>query len=350
MNRKRLDFESMRDTFLALGGTVDLTQGGRPVDLTTEPFTTRRTIYGFVERQNLPGLFRTFDFASPDTTSPQRFATTVPQQALFLMNSPFVVQQAGKLIARPEIRRGATADEKIEKLYRVCFQRVPDKDELLAAKRFIEAQATNQPAVELPAWQYGWGEFDAKAKRTRSFKALPQFNSYSWQGGKELPDANLGWVLLNAEGGHPGNDQQHAAIRRWVAPRDGTVTVSGQLHHPEEKGDGVRARVVSSASGVAGEWTAFHGKTNTPIEKLQVKRGDVLDFITDCRESVSYDTFSWSPKIKYVASSGSGSEERAEWDAKADFAGPPKEKSKSLDAWQKYAQVLLLANETMFVD
>jgi mono/diheme cytochrome c family protein len=347
MNRKRLDFEAMRDTFLALGGGVDLTQGGRPVDLTTEPLTARRTIYGFVERQNLPGLFRTFDFASPDTTSPQRFATTVPQQALFLMNSPFVVQQAGKLIARPEVRRAASVDEKLERLHRICFQRAPEKEELSLAKRFIEAQSTNQPAVEAPAWHYGWGEFDGKAKRTKSFEALPHFNSYSWQGGKELPDSKLGWVLLNAEGGHPG-DQRHAAIRRWIAPRDGTIVIVGELHHPEEKGDGVRARVVSSASGIAGEWVAFHGKTNTTVNKLQVKRGDVVDFVTDCRESVEYDSFTWAPKIKFVSSANA--EERAEWDAKSDFAGPPKEKPKPLDAWQKYAQVLLLANETMFVD
>jgi hypothetical protein len=356
MNRKRLDFESMRDTFLALGGSVDLAQGGRPVDLTTEPFTARRTVYGFVERQNLPGLFRTFDFASPDTTSPQRFATTVPQQALFLMNSPFVVQQAGKLIARPDVQHASTTGDKLAQLHRICFQRPPDKDELLLAKRFIETQATNQPAVESPAWQYGWGAFDKQAKRTKSFSALPHFNSYSWQGGKELPDAQLGWVLLNAEGGHPGNDQQHAAIRRWVAPRDGRVAIYGELHHPEDKGDGVRARVVSSASGLAGEWTAFKSKTSTPVEKLPVKRGDLIDFITDCRESVSHDSFTWSPKIKYMASEGASSasstasSERVEWDAKADFAGPVKEKPRSLDVWQKYAQVLLLANETLFVD
>ena len=38
-------------------------------------------MYGFIDRQNLPGLFRTFDFASPDTHAPQRYTTTVPQQA-----------------------------------------------------------------------------------------------------------------------------------------------------------------------------------------------------------------------------------------------------------------------------
>ena len=63
----------------------------------------RRTIYGFIDRQNLPGLFRTFDFASPDTHAPQRYSTTVPQQALFLMNSPFAVQQAKAVAARPEV-------------------------------------------------------------------------------------------------------------------------------------------------------------------------------------------------------------------------------------------------------
>jgi hypothetical protein len=54
-------------------------------------------VYGFIDRQNLPGVFRTFDFASPDTTSPQRYVTTVPQQALFMMNSPFVLEQTQAL-------------------------------------------------------------------------------------------------------------------------------------------------------------------------------------------------------------------------------------------------------------
>ena len=99
MNRRRLDLEAMRDALLSASGALDLTLGGPSVDLATEPFTHRRTIYGLVERQNLPGMFRTFDFAGPDTHSPQRFVTTVPQQALFLMNSRFVAEQARLLAA-----------------------------------------------------------------------------------------------------------------------------------------------------------------------------------------------------------------------------------------------------------
>ena len=42
-------------------------------------------MYGYIDRLHVPGLFRTFDFPSPDATSPQRDSTTVPQQALFLL-------------------------------------------------------------------------------------------------------------------------------------------------------------------------------------------------------------------------------------------------------------------------
>lgn len=332
MNRRRLDFESMRDTFLAVAGKLDPMIGGRPVELTSEPFTPRRTVYGFVERQNLPGLFRTFDFASPDTTSPQRFSTTVPQQALFLMNSPFLVQQAKDLVRRPEIKAATTDDARVQAMYRTAFNRVPDADEIRLAKEFVAEQerefaVTNEP----PVWQYGHG---------KDFKALPHYTGYAWQGGKELPDGQLGWVLLTAEGGHPG-DAEHPAVRRWRASSEGVVSISGELQHPSEKGDGVRARIISSRKGKLGEWTAQNGKTDVKVERVEVKAGDWIDFVTDCRETIEHDSFNWAPVIKAQS---------REWNAKNDFAGPPREQPKRLGSWEKYAQVLLLANELMFVD
>ena len=106
MNRRRLDLEQLRDTMMMAAGELKLDQvGGKSVDLWSEPFTPRRAVYGFVERQNLPGIFRTFDFASPDTTSARRFQTTVPQQALFFMNSPFAIEDAMALAGRPEIAK-----------------------------------------------------------------------------------------------------------------------------------------------------------------------------------------------------------------------------------------------------
>src|SRR5262249_10834643 len=111
----------------------------------------RRTVYGFIDRQNLPGLFRTFDFASPDATSPQRHATTVSQQALFLMNSPFVVEQARRLIARPDVAALKHPEQRIERLYRQLYGRAPDREETDLGKRFIETAA--KPAGDLSPWE-----------------------------------------------------------------------------------------------------------------------------------------------------------------------------------------------------
>ncbi len=100
MNRRRLEFEPLRDSLLAAAGRLDERMGGLPVDVTKAPYPTRRSVYGFIDRQNLPGLFRAFDLASPDTATPKRHETTVPQQALFLMNAPFVIEQARAFAAR----------------------------------------------------------------------------------------------------------------------------------------------------------------------------------------------------------------------------------------------------------
>jgi hypothetical protein len=138
MNRRRLDFEAMRDSLLAVSGQLDRTMTGPPVDIVKTPSTPRRTLYGFIDRQNLPGVFRTFDLASPDAHVPQRHSTTVPQQALFLMNSPFVVVQARQLLARPDIALLPKPEQRIDRLHRLLYGRAPETDETALGRRFIE--------------------------------------------------------------------------------------------------------------------------------------------------------------------------------------------------------------------
>ncbi|MEY2427191.1 MAG: hypothetical protein QOJ40_76 [Verrucomicrobiota bacterium] len=150
MNRERLDFEALRDTLLALAGKLDLKLGGLPLDLQSEPFPARRSVYGLIERQNLPGLLRTFDFANPDTSSQGRFHTTVPQQALFMMNSPFVIEQARALAQRPEVSRAKTPDDKIQALYHVVLQRRADREELRLVKQFVARQSSLPGATFSP--------------------------------------------------------------------------------------------------------------------------------------------------------------------------------------------------------
>src|SRR5690606_5111013 len=117
MNRRRVDLEGLRDSLLAVSATLDYKILGKSVDITQTPFPPRRTLYSHIDRQNLPGVFRTFDFASPDAHTPRRYLTTVPQQALYLMNHPFAVEQAQRLIAREELQRLSAAEERIVWLY-----------------------------------------------------------------------------------------------------------------------------------------------------------------------------------------------------------------------------------------
>jgi hypothetical protein len=139
-NRRRLDFEALRDSLLTVSGNLDRRVGGPAVDITTAPYSKRRTIYGFVDRQNLPGVFRTFDFASPDASSPQRYLTTVPQQALFLLNHPFMLEQA-----RSVARRAGHADNPrlaVQQMYKGVHARLPDADEMRLGVDFVERIST----------------------------------------------------------------------------------------------------------------------------------------------------------------------------------------------------------------
>jgi len=142
-NRQRLDFESMRDSLLFAAGQLDTTLGGRAIDILTQPFSHRRTIYGFVDRQNLPNMFRAFDFASPDQHAPMRFANTVPQQALFMMNSPFIIEQSKALAARSSKITDPT--ERIRQTYKIAFARNPSSEEMALGLTFINSQSDSAP-------------------------------------------------------------------------------------------------------------------------------------------------------------------------------------------------------------
>jgi hypothetical protein len=148
MNRRRLDLEAMRDSLLAASGRLDPKPGGRPVDVAGDPLNRRRTIYGLVDRQGLPGFYRAFDFASPDQSAERRPLTTVPQQALFGMNAPFVLEQAKALAARPEVTGESDPAHRAAALYRLVLARPPDADEVRLALDFIAAEERSRASAE----------------------------------------------------------------------------------------------------------------------------------------------------------------------------------------------------------
>ncbi len=150
MPRLRIDFEEMRDSLLAVSGRLDPSLGGRPFDDLMNPKNSRRTIYALVNRNDLPGVFRAFDFADVDASAPDRPSTTVPQQALFALNSPFVLDQARRIAA--DCQEGATDDAaRLSLLYHRVFSREPTSDERELALRFLgEAQTT--PTEKQSPW------------------------------------------------------------------------------------------------------------------------------------------------------------------------------------------------------
>jgi hypothetical protein len=94
---------------------------------------------------------------------------------------------------------------------------------------------------------------------------------------------------------------------------------------------------------------AHNSKEETHLERVIVRRGDAMDFVTDCNGSVDFDSFTWSPIIRFLPDGKSAPGERMEWSATSDFADAA-HALHPLDAWQKYAQVLLMSDELVFVD
>ena len=353
MNRQRRDFEGLRDSLLAASGELDLAMGGKPVNLFERPFTKRRTVYGYIDRQFLPGTLRAFDFANPDLHIPQRHQTTVPQQALYLMNSTFVVERAQAFAARVAT---LPAENRVRAMYRHAFQREPSFGEMEQALVFVKAaeqEPQSPPPPPKPSpWHYGYGTLDPGAGKLGSFTPFPRFEKGSWQGGKAWPDAMLGWLRLTAAGGHPGEGAGRAVVRRWVAPLDCALKVSGKLAHESKEGDGIRATLVHSGRGQLASWSLHNQKAETVLEIVELKRGEWLDFIVDCRSSLSHDDFKWAPVVALVDAreKARAAGEPFEWNARKDFAGPPPEPPMPLDAWSALAQALLISNEFLFVD
>lgn len=149
MNRRRLEWEPLRDNLLAVSGRLDFALHGKAVELTKTPFPRRRSVYGSLDRQDVPSLFRVFDIASPDSSSPRRPRTTVPQQALFLMNSPFVIEQAQALAQRPEVAGAKSPAEQVSALYQLTFARRPDADEAKIGEQFLSAATASNEGVKL---------------------------------------------------------------------------------------------------------------------------------------------------------------------------------------------------------
>ena len=280
----RLDAETIRDRMLAASGQLDRTQFGPPVQIKEDDTgqvivdgsQTRRSMYIKAQRSRPVAMLQAFDAPVMQTNCEMRPSSTVATQSLMLMNGEFTLHQAEKLAER-------AAKEAV----------IPDSAVLALLAKF---------EISASQWQYGFGEIDEVRNRVVEFMPLNHWTGTQWQAGPVLPDPVLGYVLLHAGGGHP-DVPGRSVIRRWIAPVSGTVSISGKLSHSSPNGNGVRSRIVSSRSGIAGDWTAFNSTTDSSAMNIAVEDGDTIDFVTDANGSHTSDSFNW-PVMITVARNG----------------------------------------------
>jgi hypothetical protein len=173
MNRTRLDAESLRDAMLMASGKLDLRMGGPnivdpklnaqgEIDQYNEyeyVFTdARRSVYTPAFRNRMHELFEVFDFADQNSSVARRNVTTVAPQALLMLNSEFVMEQARAAAERVLARPDTTDDERIGMAFRETLGRKPSGEELAIARAAVAASAGNQDVgnsadMRLGQWQ-----------------------------------------------------------------------------------------------------------------------------------------------------------------------------------------------------
>jgi hypothetical protein len=178
--RRRLPAEAIRDTLLAVGGGLDRSPGGpHPFPPVTtwgftqhNPFravydTDRRSAYLMTQRTRRHPFLALFDGPDPNTSTAQRGVSTVPTQALFFLNSPFVHAQAerfaGRLLAAKGEERG-----RIDLAHRLAFARPARAAEVRAGADYLRACREALVEAGVPA---GRREQEAWASYARTLLA-----------------------------------------------------------------------------------------------------------------------------------------------------------------------------------
>ena len=195
MQSRRLDVEAFRDAIKSVAGTLDLRpptseqeflgkfnpyredeyRTFKPLFLPTDLEQPRRSVYLPVVRGVLPEMFSLFDFAAPERPVAQRDESTVPAQSLFLMNSPWIIEQSRFAAQRLLTETSLDDVGRVDRLYQLAFARSPSSDERTRALRYLaEAESVtadpkaNPPTPEqlrLERWTsfcqilFGSGEF-----------------------------------------------------------------------------------------------------------------------------------------------------------------------------------------------
>lgn len=143
MNRRRLDVEAWRDALLATSGRLDRKLEGPSTNL-ADAGNNRRTVYGFISRHELDNMLRLFDFPDANITASTRAETTVPQQQLFVLNSPFMIEQSKAFAERIQKESTSSMDSQIRYAYQLAFGRDASDRELEIGMQFLQVAESEE--------------------------------------------------------------------------------------------------------------------------------------------------------------------------------------------------------------
>ena len=150
MKQRRLDIEAWRDGLLEVSGRLDKTLEGPSTNL-ADANNVRRTIYAKISRHELDGLLRLFDFPDANISSAKRTETTVPQQQLFVLNSPFMIQQAKSFSERLHNEAPDSDASRVQLGFQLAYGRLPSEPELNLGLAYLGAEDTEDN--QLSRWE-----------------------------------------------------------------------------------------------------------------------------------------------------------------------------------------------------
>src|SRR5262249_28377579 len=124
-------------------GTLDLKPGGPPSEL-SDPQNRRRTLYGIIRRRELADMLRLHDVPDATAHSPGRVPTTTPLQQLFVLNSPFVQEQAAALAKQMKAEVPGSPESRVYRTYSLLFGRPPTGRQMQLASEFLTADGAER--------------------------------------------------------------------------------------------------------------------------------------------------------------------------------------------------------------
>ena len=136
-NRKRLEAEAIGDSMLLAGGQIS---ANHPA------LEKKRFSFQKLNRNKLSELYEVFDFPNPGLVSGTRNTSSVPTQALYMMNNDFVIKQARLVSTNIEKQEAKDLNRKITLAFLTCLGRSPSEEEMKTSLLFLQK---NSPRVNL---------------------------------------------------------------------------------------------------------------------------------------------------------------------------------------------------------